>query len=53
MVVTFLCPLHMQGNRSVLFHAAILRHENGAPKTDLHYPNSNYFLPLNAILCRC
>lgn len=50
MAVTFLHPLHVQGNRTVLFHAAISRHENGASKMDLHYPSSNYLLLLNAFL---
>lgn len=50
MAVTFLCPQHILGNRTVLFHAAISRYENGALEMDLHYPNSNYLLPLNAIL---
>lgn len=50
MAVNFLCPQHTLGNRTVLFHAAISRHENGAPKMDLHHPNFNYLLPLNAIL---
>lgn len=50
MAVTFPHPQHMLGSRTVLFHAAISRHENGAPKMDLHYPSSNYFLLLNAIL---
>lgn len=49
MAVTFLCSRHMLGKRTVLFHAAISRHENEAPKMDLQYPNYNY-LYLNAIL---